>query len=65
MKGPGRVAERSPEGLTEVENMDGVVGSTQPELGTRNNIRFHPDRFATSGEMGISRKELIKIIWKI
>lgn len=39
--------------------MDGVVGSTQPELGTRNNIRFHPDRFATSGEMGISRKELI------
>lgn len=34
------------------------------ELGTRNNIGFHNDRFATSDEMGLFWKKLIKIIWK-
>lgn len=46
--------------MQRVESVDG----SQQEPGTGDNTRFHTGRFATSSERGISRKKLIKIIWK-
>lgn len=61
---PEGCREVTREGLTEMEKIWSREDGSQQEPGTGDNTRFHSGRFATCGEMRISRKKLIKMIWK-